>query len=329
MNNVVNKIFPIYSAGLTQSFLRRNLDIEFIPYTQCNLKCDFCEVQQFHYKYDQSIFDWTIEALDALISKSQAESISLHIAGGEIFFDKIFDYQKWDNWINQFCLLCNKYNKTNTITITSNLLTRNIDNVIKLCKTYNIQLDTSFDFEGRFTKYKQVELWWNNLQKTKALNPLVVIIAHKLNIQAILSENHPLFKLFQQLYQNFEISFEPYVDANQLAKYVVNDDQLINFYKHLIDYWPKITTVQKYTNNQTGKGCSFETIDITPKYVQWSCCDKNASYKTLMHKFNCWTCDYKSQCKPNCPNETANHYQCIGQALYEYVSQNNSNCSGK
>ena len=316
------KYFPIYTDHLTTQCLKDNLDIDITPFTQCNLNCPFCEVSSLNAQYDPTWFDWSIEALSVLINQSTAKTITVAIAGGEIMHDRLFDYEKWDVWFTQ---LRNIVQDTPCkISVITNLITHKIDQLIDLQKKHKFCLGTSFDFEGRFTKQKQVDLFLQNL-KTLTQNHIditIATLANKQNFLALKNKNHWLYSTFEYLYNNYVIGIEQYTDVHHLPHYNLTDDQLIEFYKFVIREYPKIKGLEKYSNyKDQWHNCSKDTIDIKPFHVSWSCCNKTAQFAKMFDKFGCLTCKYLHRCAPNCPTDAISHQKCIDKEMYEFFEE--------
>lgn len=315
-----NTYFPIYQDHITNQCLKNNLDIDITPYTQCNLNCPFCEVSSMHSNYDPAWFQWSIEALQHLIPNSNAKSISIAIAGGELMHDRLFDYQLWDQWFNELKSIIN--DRPHKIAFITNLITHKIDQLIQLHQKYQFGIGTSFDFEGRFTKQKQVDLFVNNLKKLTAagIDVGIAMIIDKPNIDAIKDEHHWLQPTFRWLYTNYNIGLEQYTDSNNLPHYCVTDDQVVEFYKFVLINYPKIKGLEKYFDSKSHwHNCSKDTIDIKPFHVNWSCCDKQHQFAKMFSKFNCLTCDYLNRCAPTCPTDALTHEKCIDKIMYEYI----------
>lgn len=315
------KYFPIYPDNFTSRYLANNLDIEITPFTACNLNCPFCDNMFMHADYDPQWFEWSIESLAHLIPHSDAKSISVTIAGGEIMHDRYFDYQLWDKWFGNLVALL--VDKQYTISVITNLITHKIDQLIDLQKKYKFTISSSFDLEGRFTKQKQVDLFLSNLQLLDNTNIdcELVMIAHKRNINALKDPNHWLYGTFLQLYKTHTIVIDQYNDRNKLPDYNVSDEQLVDFFKWILINFPNIHGFEKFYNRSITKAgnCDKNTIDLLPFSVRWSCCDKKKQFSRLVDKFGCLTCPHIDYCVPDCPTDALKHNVCINRLMYDYV----------
>ena len=319
-------IFPVYKDPITVRQLKNNLNVDIVPYSECNLACPFCQARHYGSTFNQQWFETSIETLSALVDKSDTSTAVVSVAGGELFIDKYEWYPAWDQWFGRLRQIFENANKKAKITIVTNLMTNRVDDVIKLVRNHNLNIGTSFDFVGRWTKRSQVDHWWDNVNKIRAnhITVAVAMIVHKPNLDVWMSQSHPWFDIFEKIYDccgsDLPIILEHYVDANHLDQFKLTDDQIIEGLKVLVDRYPKIQALAKYFDTHyQPPTCDKDTIDVTPKFTLWSCCDKTSTFAKMTARFQCMTCRHLDRCSIACPTEALFHNKCIDRALYDYV----------
>lgn len=315
----MTKILPIYpiSNRIKSRYLRDNLDIEIIPFVDCNLACDFCEVRSLDQK--KKNFHVYSECFERLINvirrKPKFKSMSVHLSGGELFQDKFKTCDDVIQFVDNLISLSKKLNVLLKIVVTTNLVHHNVDAIKELAKR-NVVVNTSYDFVGRFTKDGQIRLWWENIEKLykDGICPQITTIAHKQNIDQILEKNPTFDRLCE-----YNVSFEKYVDANNIQKYVIDDRQLAHFYRYLFYNYPNVHPICDYlvSDSQSINVCSMQTLDILPNQTNWECCDKQKAFIDLVKIKGCVTCEYNNYCCISCPNEMDKSSFCIHKEMYK------------
>lgn len=131
----------------------------------CNIKCAFCNVihnQHLNDDINRNIVMSKLDHIQHIIESTSKSTINVVLMGGELFCDDINDdvIQSYYDFLQQIKYYCLTNNKQLTISLMSNLITKKIQRIIKLAKSFdNCDIHGSFDFIGRFANEQLVKLW--------------------------------------------------------------------------------------------------------------------------------------------------------------------------
>lgn len=331
------KTIPIVPENnLAKRVFSPSIDIGVMVWTKCNLNCTFCCLKPYKkFDFDPSRLRKYYNQITKIINqyKSRLQIINVQLQGGELFGDFVTDEALGNvgNFITQLTNYAMKVNIEIGFCAVSNLVYHNVDRVIAFCKKYNVQLDTSFDFEGRFTKQRQIDLWWNNLQKIKesGLNPSIAIIETKQAIEYVQNKD----PMFAKLYSNFVVKFEPYDDVNQLPNSVVTPEHHAEFIKYLILHYPKCEPASNYLHAWLTKTpynedqCDLIGIDCLPDQTWMGCCDKYHDVVAMMKFHQCISCEYFKICAIPCPHSNNAKQFCYNKLIFDFIKQHNDSIS--
>ena len=298
-------IIPIYPSRFTTKYLSNHFDIEIFLFTQCNLNCDFCEVRDKHWNFNVDYFDGIKESLCNLLPliDDNCKTGVVKLCGGEMFFDKLINQFNAMQYYLDLIEFINNILKQYRIQIqiTTNLVHHNIDNIISLYQNFdNIKLNVSFDFGGRFTKQKQIDLWWENYHQLliNNINFSINIIGTRVLYDLIIQNKYS--KCFDDFKQNnTNINILEYFGNN--SKYLISADQFAFMVSQLYKKYGDIICVNKLTDKQCAN-CAITNFEITPEYVSWDCCNKLQSFHQFFLKNNCIQCEYFANCRISCGN---------------------------
>ena len=131
----------------------------------CNLKCAFCNViykQHLNDDINRNIVMSKLDHIQRIIESTSKSTINIVLMGGELFCDDIDDdvIQSYHDLLKQVEQCCTINNKRLTVSLMSNLITKKVQRIIKLAKSFdNCDIHGSFDFVGRFANEHVIELW--------------------------------------------------------------------------------------------------------------------------------------------------------------------------
>lgn len=322
-------------------FHNKLLLVDIKPFYECNLACQFC-----HEKYKRTIyktkitkeyltdfFDSCVAKIRVLNDRFQYDQINMSLMGGELFQDRFKDdiIECYDKFILKLKLLHTRL----SINIVTNLVYKNIDRLISLIIKHKdvIHLQSSFDFDGRYTKDYQPKLFLENCLKLKQYNidVLISIVLHSKNIEVLLGKNHKLTPIFKTLYDNkFDIATVMYYNNDKYTpQYSVTSDLLLYTYKHLIDYYPNLIEIKTLLNKisskrKTDHNCNLiHSLAITSdrtRFKDWT--NKQYSYSNI----NCVTCKYYNCCATDygvynmdTTLQFSQKVQCFDKLLFQYI----------
>lgn len=275
--------------------------IAIIPVRTCNLACDFCDsnnmtmtTQQLHNEISQT-FENAYKVM-ATVSRMRLE---LFLQGGELFQKKI----PLKMYYNFFEKVVKQYN-IEKINITTNLMTSNIVDIVKLVNKFNIQLVTSFDFEGRFKNSKAERLWFNNFQycvKNCIKIPSVSIVGHKKNYQAVMSQKHQYHDHFLYITKTSAYGFESYSDIG-LEEFRVSENLKKKFYQFLLTNYPTECKIQEAMSSNGMPHCRTCEYEVYYDRIILNCdgCNKHHEAARFITKHQCFACQYMTKCSMEC-----------------------------
>ena len=300
-------------------------DIEEITITltrRCNLNCKFCNVI-YDSKYND---DLTVESvlskyslIEPIITNTCKRTINIVLMGGELFSDDIDDsiIDAYHQLLNQCADLCKNYNKRLTISLMTNLITKRVDRIIKLAKSFkDCDVHGSFDFVGRFDNDKLICLWWTNARAIKAggVPFFASVVGHKYNIERIV--NHDL--LWINLYNEFGV-YVQYYEPNGIANdYNVSYEAYGDFLIFLYDHYRQEKFLQSVINayqNRHKTCCQSNWIDNSGSH---KCCDHQKVIRIYKTNHQCFTCDHYNKCPLVCPRAYYQNSDCIFKRLFDH-----------
>jgi hypothetical protein len=319
-----------------------------IPHKDCNLRCTFCNCEADHKKHKRQPED-TLDLVKYINKNVHSRVIgnilSLQFLGGELFQDKFTDeqIQYYYKFIDKVSNICDSKEKKIDLTITSNLVYKKINRLIdfiEYCKKkcHSVRFSTSYDFEGRFTKQYQIDLWYKNFAQLKSLGLVnrVTVVGHKRNLDIIQSMDGK----FDSLYKITALDGVPlwisrYEDYNDLDFYRVPEKYWYEFLIWCFDHYPKVDNINNVINNikhpwVRSLACWDEREDefvyesiITNKNGISGCRYRNP--KELAIQFitshNCLSCDFFQKCGCYCPGDNTYETVCYKQQYLYTIRQ--------
>ncbi len=316
----------------------------------CNLSCQFCA--QDH----SSIIGMnTVKDKAKLISKNLEmlkergkTSVSVNIMGGELFSDQIDDeiFNDYVKLVNDTKIFAKSIDLPISINFATNLIWSKRERVLKLLKETDTLLSASYDPAGRFNP-NTLQIFVDNCKFFKDHIVQVGVVMTKPNIERFIKKNAPEFDF---LYENFTIIFDHYTHSernsgrNNLDYLLPEDQTLRDFYKFMVDHYPKAYPfIETFNKNSQNMGC-MRTVYIFPDDT-WGPC---GSYEGITKKntlqtikildsierkietswyseYDCMSCEHMQRCSFSC--FLNNHFYskqrtqeiCWLKEVYDYV----------
>lgn len=294
-------------------------EISISLFGECNMNCLFCIGNQRHNVRSPDNFDNVIEIVKNEIIRTDKQSISIVVYGGELFHDGIKDatfvqYKKLVDTINEFSV---QHNKLISWTLSTNLVHKKRDRVLKFLKDVRIdRLCSSFDFEQRFTNKKLLDTFIDNVKwyTNQQINLSFGFILFNPNIDAFYN-NHRLIDVFNWLYERFPIYFDYYHPTNRDTN-IVDEVKIGRFLIWLDQHYPNIKTLCDLRNKNHKTSCPATfIIDEIPT----RCCDFVKTAKKYAIKKQCFACPYSNVCSHPCIRIMSNSTDCFVKMYYEYL----------
>lgn len=330
------RIIPItdVTQSIVKKFFVNRLDVEFIPFTNCNAHCRFCKQKNELIDIDLDVIDNMCDEFVHAIDNYSMNDVEVHLVGGELFQDRFRDdvFQAYQRLIDTVKSTLRARNSNFVIGCTSNLMFDKIDRVIEFVEANELQLSTSYDFAGRFNNHTFSQ-WKRNVDKVLKTNiqfNTISIIRHKQNLKALLSNSNQYVKHFEKLYNN-GVQFEviDYDNCINDSTYYCDYDQQLQFDKIFVDKYPNalpyrylIDNFSRDIDHNTLDRCPVETLDINSNAVVFDCCHKTNCMKRVIHAKGCLSCKYQQYCSINCPSAFGFDTYCSKKALFEYIDEN-------
>lgn len=314
----------------------KTIAIELV-FTSCDLNCPFCPNINLPEQDIQSRIDNCIKNFKWLMPNLTSKHLWINITGTELFQQRFTDTQinSIIKGIVDIDKIVKKFNKIPHYQITTHLLydqTR-LNLLIDVCKKINCEINTSFDFQGRFTTQQQIDQFITNvyLAKQSGIKVTIDTVAHKLNIDKLMKDsNDQLVQLWNKLYNDFETTFVLW--QNTGVEYYSVDDQLqINFHKFCYDNYRNLTNIQTLidiANNIKRNIDCIRCIGIDDNIVKYRRCNDNVrlnNMKVFQQARQCYLCKYFISCGNKCWCENTNNSICWIKSVLEYIDERENN----
>lgn len=299
-------------------------------FDDCNMKCQFCAPNAehnkhfVHYNKDQ-VLSYADDIKSILPLFYDPNNIDITIIGGELFVNKV----DWNVYHQLFDQLNRVTNNRCHIQIISNFLFDHPEKVLDLIQKYNIKIDLSFDFVGRYTKQWMIPKVLENVRYLASHNITVNVITtmSKPSIDALINRGEN-YSAFISLYENpmCNIQLGEYIDMTDWLGYPdpfkVTSDDLVRLFKHLIEYYPQIKDVQQLKTNLTKKRL-FEyrcgEIYISKDNIGYCTKDFLQRKQTVISNNNCFSCNHFKYCSLICYKSGYKFEYCWKKQIYDYL----------
>lgn len=317
---------PEYNPIITQKSTQSEVTVIFTK--NCNLKCDFCKVIYDHPEESFNEFNANVinHALDLTLKALELQPknhIDMSFFGGEIFQDKFDEsvFEAFDHFLQACIDKIKSLGKTYDFTLMTNIITKNIDRTIYFANKYDTDIHASYDFAGRFTNPKLIDLWFSNLDKIKqqCRRYCVTFNTIKPNVDAIFRQD----LVFQKIYDEHPVILNSYDDIG-IPEYIVDEKTLGKLMIFIYQHYPKIGNVrdlvERYRGEKPGTTC-VQSTTITDR-INWECCDRSKVFKEYMINKGCLSCQYFEHCPFECPRTFHKSKDCMTKIFLDWYTEN-------
>lgn len=312
--------------------------VNFFDY--CNMRCSFCP-QEHDSKEGMTREDILLKVKPILsyINNNPSNTFLLHLMGGELFQDELIDIGFLD-YYSQFIEELER-GKREDVTLQFNFITnlvfKRTKEVMDFCDKHKLEIAISYDPVARFSK-SQLEIFKNNVELFKPYIRMVSSVMTKQNMRAIIDGD----EYFTYLYNNFTAHWDHLlVGYDYIEKMLPTENDIYEFYTHLVDNYPKCLNVEQFINKKTAnkmsctRGNSFTILadNSIPLGCSGSTVLKNSDNKDVLHttkiienfleEHSCLECEYYSRCNLTCfiNNEYKNLVKDVTGCVYKKVFQ--------
>lgn len=333
------KIIPINYVTTCARSIVDSVEVIISLFTDCNLRCDFCgdRYRQLEY-FSRNALQKRLTNINEVINQIRPKYINFKIFGGELFQDKFEDdvFEQYDWFLTQLDLLCKRYNIQYHVSVSTNAVYHKVERVIDFINKWNIELRCSFDFVGRFTKNRQQQMFFTNVDKFKSaeIDTAVAMILTSQLINVIVDVNNNYHKEWDRIYSNYNIAIDYYDPETLLPeegivrrtstindKFAPSENQIKMWFKHCVVHYPRIALinafVESYTNKVKIPHC-MHGVSISSK-IYWECCDMAKVRKQFLHNKQCTICDHFSYCVGTCNRLFYNTETCYISDVYDFI----------
>lgn len=314
------------------NIIQNKISLDIVPFTDCNLNCQFCETVKTRSKFDPTRFDKYYDYIHKIVNENDCKSLYFHLQGGELFMDKLTDEQVnfIENFVTRIENLCDDHSIECELCIISNLITRKIHRVVDFInRRKDKSIITSFDLDGRFTKQFQINLWYNNVDTLiqNGIEVSVNTIATKTAIQTIYDKKEPYYSHFMRIYDNYPCFVSEYNDFCHIEKYATTRPQYGEFVKYLFDNYPKLcyNYVSSLQNKKAKSNhmCNRVNIEFTNDWIHEVClkCHNHDYGYKLMKARGCHSCNYFGICNMHCSDNLPIENYFVDRDVLSYIEQ--------
>lgn len=322
-------------------------EIVIVLFENCNLRCVMCpqDHESLDYMSEETILS-KVDYIVSWINNNDSKYVKLHIMGGEIFQDFLIEqnflnfYQKFMDSIVDGVVDKNKNVNFNFVT---NLVFSKYEPILKFLEKNNLAISTSYDSSGRFNE-PDLTLFKKNIEIFKEKISMISCIMTAQSIKSVKTDQY-----FSYLYENFLIDWDSlwpskYDKLNRML--MPKESELFEFYKWLIDNYPKCLNVEHFTtkekvmkmtctrgnnttilqDNRVPKGCSGSAFVQDRKTSDE---DVNEVVLNFFKSYNCFECKFFSKCPFTCFVKQDYKYiehdlgDCVFKKTFEYVEEKN------
>lgn len=338
---------PIYN--LISEKVINYAEIVVILFEHCNLKCAFCP--QAHDSFENTSRDAIISKTDYIsdwINKNnKTKYFKLHIMGGEVFEDQFIKkghldiYQEFMQVVREKVL---DKDKDIVFNFVSNLVFTERTPVLEFLNQDNVILSTSYDSAGRFAPH-ELEIYKENIEIFKEHLAMVSCVMTAQSMKNVQTDEY-----FDYLYNNFTIDWDslwPSKDDKLNRIMMPKESETYEFYKFLIDKYPKCLNVEHFTSTEPvlkmtctrGNNTTILQDNTVPQGCSGSAYVKDRKTsdddvgEVMMNFFNtydCFSCEYFHKCPFTCFIKQDYKYiehdlgECVFKKTFQYVDQKNN-----
>ena len=289
----------------------------------CNLRCAFCW-QDHENRVGIDTVIQKLEPIEKFLQAERRESIVFNAMGGEVFAPEIFGPELLQAYKDLSLGIKNlgiKYNKKVKVNWVTNLVTNKyaqIDDLIAYSNSIDLPafIVTSYDPRGRFNVNdfmqftKSIEYFGDRVK-------CVSMLLNSPSINYLLKDKDPYFKY---LYESGKYIYFDYYSPDESAEaQSPTDQQLYDFFKFLIQNYPKVDPVKSWLENDTnymtcrtsklvladGTMCQCGNLMQDEKVIKFYKSDlkpndNSGIENNFLEKYDCVTCEYLNRCGLGC-----------------------------
>jgi len=287
-------------------------------FDHCNLRCAFCP-QDHDSKEGASrnrILSKVPQIVEWINNNSRSKYFKIHIMGGELFQDYWIS-KGFINYYQEFIDQIREQTdpeKELVFNFVTNLVFFQWEDVSEFLNKNNLKISVSYDLKGRFTGTHK-DKFKRNIEHFKDRIEMISLVQTKQNINALLKGEDPYF---DYLYELFTVDWDHYLPSVKIAENMMpKESEILAFYKHLVDHYPKCLNVQHFLNgqqenkmtctrgnsftvlhdNSVPMGCSGSVLLREGKSIDPS---STIIIQNFFDKYNCFQCEYYSKCPFTC-----------------------------
>lgn len=310
----------------------------------CNLSCQMCyQDHNSRIGMDKIVekIDVISKTIDGLVARGK-RSVSINLMGGELFADQIEDsiFDDYATLIYGVRSYCEKINIPIEFQIATNLVWENTDRVRKFLDTVNIPIAVSWDPVGRFNS-AALTIFKQNIVAFKDYVTQVGVVMTAPTIREFMKGTP---ELFDYIYDNFVVVFDHYTPDNNpkhIDHLLPTDVMLRDFYKFMIDHWPKCHPFKETLSDTTQPMFCMGTVNVLPN-SSISSCQQYEVKEVVVHfgslnkhkeqwfeDYDCLSCEYMQKCSFGCflnnhNKKSRTQKECWLKEVYDYVEIKNN-----
>jgi sulfatase maturation enzyme AslB (radical SAM superfamily) len=321
-------------------------EIIVILFEHCNLKCAFCP--QAHDSYDNTSREAILSKVDYVSTwinnNNKTKYFKLHIMGGEVFEDQFISkgyldyYKEFMNAVKDRVI---DKEKDLVFNYVSNLVFTNTSPVLDFLSQEDVMLSTSYDSAGRFSP-KELEIFKNNIETFKEHVGMISCVMTSQSMKNVKTDSY-----FKYLYDNFTIDWDslwPSKDDKLNRFMMPKESETFEFYKFLIDNYPKCLNVGHFTSKDPvlkmsctrGNNTTILQDNTVPKGCSGTAYVKDRKTKdddvgevmmNFFKTYDCFSCEYFHKCPFTCFIKQDYKYiehdlgECVFKKTFQYVDQ--------
>lgn len=310
-------------------------------FEHCNMSCVFCpQDHSSRVGLSKEEILRKVRPVCNWITNNTHKEFHLHVMGGELFQDELIDQGYMDiygEFIEQVRAGVPE-DKVLVFNFITNLVNNRMVEIVRFCEKYNLQMSVSYDLAGRFNP-AQYEIFKRNIEVFKPYIRHISLVITKQNIARLIAGD----EYHDYLYENFTMTWDHLLPGHNALKVMMpKESELYEFYKILIDKYPRTVNVESFLgtapNNKMActRGSSFTVMydDTIPKGCSGSILLKNNNTPNLegtviiqnfMNERNCFTCEFYQKCGFSCfirsdyKDLTKDLDECVFKKAFKYA----------
>lgn len=332
-------------------------EVNFFLFEECNLHCKFCFQKNYVIrKPSMPLLEKKLDLMKQVIKESPKTVFEIQMMGGELFYDELDDvyFDKYYEIIKTISDYATSLNKKANWVITTNLVHTKTDRVVNLLNHITndgikINLCSSFDFQTRFTKDEQLDIYYENCKFYKQLGYLITcsFLISKPNVEVLMGKRKERVKTletFNRLYnEGFHLSEEFYSPFSKNYKeYNLSEKEFLEFMYFIVDNYPNVHGVHELSKEACGPFCQKLTFISSEHGIVkgncMACSNKDLMYlatvpnvqgnedleQSFMREKHCLNCSYFNRCKMGCFvffgfKDRVRLKKCVFRCLYNYI----------